>query len=500
MSSAINRAFKKESGEHPEFSPKQIWAIVRDHYKQNGDESNSKLAQEKFDALSEQTEKSVEKFAELKGVEIFMAGKHLGETYTEDDVKELAENTNTLLEMGKHEPPAKLGHSEDQKVAEEEGLPAVGWVERVYCEGNRLLADFKQVPNLVAEAIGKGLYRHVSSEIYWPKATAEYFGEFGVKGKVLRAVAFLGADVPVVKGLKPLMLHYSNKGGFKVATLQVCDKKIMAHSEPDGDEKDKKPLMVPANRHPIGALVKMKGNDETHQVMAAHPDGSYNVGQLHDPTAPVKTQVTHENLTLLSEQDAQGYLAKLSERLKLGTTEKASPTEDKMDNTDAVKLAEDKAAEAIKLAKSEKAKRIALENERTDERIAAFAEKHKTVITPALKPAFEALAKTQAGTVKLAEKEVSFLDAFLSFAEQFVAAKPVITEELAPETKPEDVTDKVKLAEQNLKDTQSARSGNVITGADLAVEARAYSEKTGKSYRDALIAVSASHKSNEGGK
>ena len=37
-----------------------------------------------------------------------MAGTHLGESYSESDVEEIAKNTQSLIESGKHEPPAKL--------------------------------------------------------------------------------------------------------------------------------------------------------------------------------------------------------------------------------------------------------------------------------------------------------------------------------------------------------------------------------------------------------
>ena len=67
------------------------------------------------------------------------------------------------------------------------------------------------------------------------------------------------------------------------------------------------------------------------------------------------------------------------------------------------------------------AKRIALENQRHDERISAFAEKHKEFITPAILPAFQAVAKVEASAVKLAEKEMPFIEALLSFAEQLIA-------------------------------------------------------------------------------
>ena len=504
MNSKVKAAFAKERAEHLDLQDFEVWTIVRDHFKATGQ-----------NALASQAagQTGYSELAEIKGAEIFMAGTWLGETYSEEDVAEIAANTNKLLAMKKFEPPAKvkklgkgkLGHSEAQEVAETAGLPAAGWVSRVYLNGCKLLADFKDVPAEMAEWIRKGLYRYVSSEIYGDKLAAQYFGEYGISGKVLRAVAFLGADVPVVKGLAPLplALHEAATGGYKVAVFSQRDKHIMAHDEPDEDDKGGKvPLMVPANRHAPGALVKMAGSDKTQQVHAVHPDGSYDIHELHNPGKEQK-QVPHDNLTLLAEQEAREELAKLAERLTPAQDEKPGQQtkEEQMAENEAVKLAEKTAADAVaKLAEAD-AKVKALEAAQRDGRIAAFCETHKEYIIPALRPAFEAVAKAEGGMVKLAEKELSFMDAFLAFAEEFIKAKKVVTGETAPEG--QSVTDaaaEVKLAEAQYKDTQSAKSGCDVKDAALLVEARAYAEGHKVPFRAALLAVAKLHNIEEGGK
>ena len=505
MNSKVKAAFDKERAEHPDLQDSEVWTIVRDHFKKAGDLASAKAASGQM---------GYSELAEIKGAEIFMAGTWLGETYTQADVEEIAANTNKLLAMKKFEPPAKvrklgkgkLGHSEAQEVAETAGLPAAGWVSKVYSNGAKLLADFKDVPAEMAEWIRKGLYRYVSSEIYGEKLAAQYFGEYGISGKVLRAVAFLGADVPVVKGLAPLplALHEAASGGYKVAVFSQRDKHIMAHDEPDEDDKagKKVPLMVPANRHQPGALVKMTGSDKTHQVHAVHPDGSYDTHELHNPEKEQK-QVPHDNLTLLAEQEARKELAKLAERLKpaQGDEPGQQTKEEHMAENEAVKLAEKAATDAKAEAAAEKASRIKLEEQVRDGRIAAFCESHKEYITPALRPAFEAVAKAGAGMVKLAEKDITFMDAFMAFAEEFIKAKKVVTGETAPEG--QSVTDaaaEVKLAESEYKDTQSAKSGCEVKDAALLVEARAYAEGHKVPFRAALLAVAKLHNIEEGGK
>lgn len=93
--------------------------------------------------------------------------------------------------------PLKLGHNEEQPVTD--GQPALGWVQRVWRDGKKLLADFTDLPTAVYEAIRKGLYKFVSSEVLLDsKVGGESFPA------VLDAVALLGADIPAVSNLKDL--------------------------------------------------------------------------------------------------------------------------------------------------------------------------------------------------------------------------------------------------------------------------------------------------------
>lgn len=158
-------------------------------------------------------------FADMSKVEIFKAGSYYGVTYDESQIDEIAKNTNFLIGSGKHRAPAKLGHDDAQQYAKQSGLPAVGWVNKVYREGAKLYADFKDVPEIVIAAIQKKLYNSVSSEIYMDAHSEK---EFGIKGKVLRAVAFLGADVPKVKGMMPLSAYLSEEEG-RIFKFKVSD-------------------------------------------------------------------------------------------------------------------------------------------------------------------------------------------------------------------------------------------------------------------------------------
>lgn len=417
---------------------------------------------------------------DIEGVEIFKAGtyqvngadgKLVTVSYSEQDVAQMAENANKLLAGKNYEAPAKLGHSEGQKVAHEAGLPAAGWVKRAYAKGGQLFADFKQVPALLAEAIKRGRYKYVSSEIYDPADTKRNFGSFGVEGFSLRAVAFLGADVPVVKGMKPLMLAAGADGARAV---------LLATAFAEAKDEERKPLMVPANRHPYGALVKMAGKEDLMRIHEIHPDGTYDAHNLHDRSKEEKA-VHHDNLSLMSEMEHRALKAQ---------------TEAQTMENEAVKLAEQKVKDVEAALAASEAKIKALNDSARDSKIAAFAEKHKTVLIPALRPAFDALAKVELGAaVKLAEgKESPYLDAFLAFAESLIGAKKVQIGETAPGTgAPAAIGDAAKLAEVPFKAYATERHVD-IAGADRAVKAREYAEKNKVPYKTALIAVATMEK------
>lgn len=137
----------------------------------------------------------------VKSVEIFSAGTWNGDSYTIEDldqmVKAFEENKDHVR------PFLKLGHAEDQKLLQAEGLPAAGWVEQVYRKGDKLMADFTDIPGKIYELIHRKAYRKVSCEIYMNCQIEDkkypYF---------LGAVALLGAETPGVMNLDDILAQY----------------------------------------------------------------------------------------------------------------------------------------------------------------------------------------------------------------------------------------------------------------------------------------------------
>jgi hypothetical protein len=134
----------------------------------------------------------------LQGVEIFSVGTWNGDTYTQKDLDEMVKafkQTSKTLQ-----PPLKLGHSENQKILQSDGLPSAGWVNNVYSRNGKLLADFVDIPNKIYQLLEKGSYKKVSSEILW---NANINGQKFTR--MLAAVALLGADMPAVTNLNDIM-------------------------------------------------------------------------------------------------------------------------------------------------------------------------------------------------------------------------------------------------------------------------------------------------------
>lgn len=168
---------------------------------------------------------------DLKGKEIFAVGKWNNIEFSAEDLDDIVANFDSLAE--KHKVPLKFGHNNEQEITD--GQPAIGWVEKIYRQGNKLLADFASVPNVVMEAIKKKLYRTVSVELL-----------FNVDNKgskynhVLDAVAILGADQPAVHSLEDLDKLMATRTAF-TGGHSICFSTVKGNKEdtstPNEDEE-----------------------------------------------------------------------------------------------------------------------------------------------------------------------------------------------------------------------------------------------------------------------
>jgi hypothetical protein len=150
------------------------------------------------------------------GVQIFAKGKWNGDEYSTDDLDQMVQ---AFEENKDHVRPfLKLGHDNDQKLLQKEGLPAAGWVERIYREGDHLYADFAEIPQKVYQLIERKAYRKVSCEIYCNVQINERKYKY-----LVGAVALLGAETPGVMSLDDILAQYKLTSHAMYATYAQSD-------------------------------------------------------------------------------------------------------------------------------------------------------------------------------------------------------------------------------------------------------------------------------------
>jgi hypothetical protein len=115
-------------------------------------------------------------------IEVFRAGDYGPKgIYLPDDLQRIASD----YDPARHEAPVTLDHRQDG--------PAFGWVAALRCVGDVLVARLKDLHESLCEWIRRGAYKKRSIELY---------RSFAQTGRpYLRAVSFLGACPPEVKGL-----------------------------------------------------------------------------------------------------------------------------------------------------------------------------------------------------------------------------------------------------------------------------------------------------------
>lgn len=143
--------------------------------------------------------------------EIFAAGTWNSMKFDEKDLDGIAATFDKLRDI--HKVPLKFGHNSSQPMTD--GQPALGWVDRVWREGSKLMAKFTDVPELVMSAIKKKLYRKVSVELDVDVKHGDNRYDY-----VLSGVALLGADIPAVNVLADLHALMSKQQSALVFSQQ----------------------------------------------------------------------------------------------------------------------------------------------------------------------------------------------------------------------------------------------------------------------------------------
>ena len=149
----------------------------------------------------------------MKFFEVFKAGTYPQGKFTKEQIEEIAKNYDPSF----CEAPITLDH--------EQSGPAFGWVESLKAEKGILKAAFKDVTEDLKSFVNDGKYRKVSVEIY---------RDLEGKKPYLKAVSFLGAGIPQIKGMEAVQ--------FKEGESDVYTFELAQESEDDKSKDDEKEI------------------------------------------------------------------------------------------------------------------------------------------------------------------------------------------------------------------------------------------------------------------
>lgn len=227
---------------------------------------------------------------DINGLEIFASGSWNGDVYHDSDLDAMV---SAFGKVG-FKPTGKLGHADGQDDEETArkvfGAPAIGYVNKIYRNGKKLMGDFTKVPRKVADLIKAGAYNRVSAEVFW-----NYRDESTNKTypRVLKSVAFLGADVPAITSLKEIEALYEKKADdaqeVRVYSMEK-DKDIASYKEtgtftikkegdefcvysPDGEKIKSWPTLEAAQKSVEGYNSKVDGGEEKKEEEDTVPAG-----------------------------------------------------------------------------------------------------------------------------------------------------------------------------------------------------------------------------------
>lgn len=212
------------------------------------------------------------------------------------DLKDIAANFSALSEN--HKVPLKLGHNDQQPFTD--GQPALGWVTKVWVEGEKLMARFENVPNVIKQAFSQKMYRHVSVEL---DIDVEHKGK---KYKyVLSAVALLGADTPAVNTLADLSTYLD--GGERLAASRREVFSAVSGSREVSTEGDKEMTEEQMNTAIAKAVADQtaqfaKTSEESAKVKAENEALKASLLKRDGEDKAAKVKMHRESLTAKLEQ------------------------------------------------------------------------------------------------------------------------------------------------------------------------------------------------------
>ena len=194
----------------------------------------------------------------MKFFEVFKAGNYPQGKFTKAEVEELAKNYDPSF----CEAPITLDH-------EQKG-PAYGWVENLKAEGGVLKATFKDLSDDLKEFVNQGKYKKISIEIY---------RELEGKKPYLKAVSFLGASIPQVKGMKAIEFKEGESDTY------IFETAIEEGEEDDSDTESLKATIDDLTKQVADFKEKAKKNTEIKDLKSQVKDLTIQLAKFRDDAA-----------------------------------------------------------------------------------------------------------------------------------------------------------------------------------------------------------------------
>ena len=224
----------------------------------------------------------------MKFFDVFKAGNYPQGTFSEQDVESLASNYDPKF----CEAPITLDH-------EQKG-PAYGWVKELKSENGKLKASFRDVAPELKDYVQSGKYRKISVEIY---------KEIEGRKPYLKAVSFLGACIPQVKGMEPVEFK---DGDTETYIFEVDD--LLGSAEPEikiNEELVKPQNQVSELESQVVLFIDKPNKNEYSELVSA----------MQEKVQKMSTQISQMQDDSVARQKAENELTKLRYEIKTNDIE-----------------------------------------------------------------------------------------------------------------------------------------------------------------------------------
>jgi len=280
--------------------------------------NTSEQAVGKCNGMWEQAQKLQIDQVEIKGVEIAYPGKFSAKTgkviLTKKDLDEMVKH----FEAGLYPPYLNIDHDDKltNKVKEKHNVLRLGTISKLYKTGERLIADFKEVPKQIAEFINKGLMslRSIEFSLKHPGANGEFYRN------VLKGVSFFGTGVPAIPSLADIpVLYKSNEQQDVVMYLEKQSKEVVKMATIDIEKSEYEELLkskVQVEKLEMDSISKDEANELLKTELGTVKEENTELQKGKDEVEKMKADIDKGKEVDLKLK-AEEYVDKLIEDKKL---------------------------------------------------------------------------------------------------------------------------------------------------------------------------------------